>query len=135
MPANHNLALTRRMVREVWNLRDPDAADHFFSSDYVNHGGLIIDLVKGPESIKMTVELFRAAFPKFWVTIDNQHTDGDRNIIQWTANREKPARKSNIAMDRRSSSFSGQFMFLVTGGMITESWTYWDKKNVISSRE
>jgi len=40
-------------------------ADEVFSPDYTNHGGLIPDLVRGPEAIKISVALYRIAFPTF----------------------------------------------------------------------
>jgi hypothetical protein len=133
MPAKENLALVRRMVRDVWNLRDPDAANGVFTSDYINHGGLIIDVISGPESIKMTVELFRAAFPNFWVTIDDQRADGPRIIVRWTARKEKPDVRPKGAAAENSPSLSGHFMCLVLEGRITESWIFWDKQSVIRS--
>jgi predicted ester cyclase len=133
MPSNKNLALVRRMVRDVWNLRDLDLADDFFSVDYVNHGGVIIDVVNGPESIKMTVELFRAAFPDFWVSIVDQRADGQRIIVRWTAHKNKPDPDRSGATVEIASSVSGHFICLVAGGRITESWTFWDKEAVIRS--
>jgi hypothetical protein len=50
-------ALVRRVIDEIWNAGDIDLADELFASTYVNHGGLIPDLVKGPECIKFSVAL------------------------------------------------------------------------------
>ena len=65
------MAVVRRAVEEVWNQRDLDVADALFAPDYINHGGLIPDLVQGPEMIKISVALFRTAFPDFWITADD----------------------------------------------------------------
>ena len=49
----HNAGLVRRAVEEIWNGGDLALADVLFAPDYVNHGGLIPDLVRGPEAIKV----------------------------------------------------------------------------------
>src|SRR5438874_1746416 len=51
--ARDNAAVVRRAIDEIWNLGKPDLADLLFAPDYVNHGGLIPDLVRGPEAIKI----------------------------------------------------------------------------------
>ena len=50
-------------VEAIWNRGALEAADALFAPDYVNHGGLIPDLVRGPEAIKVGVALYRTAFP------------------------------------------------------------------------
>jgi len=44
----HNAELVRRAVEEIWNQGDLTLADVLFAPSYVNHGGLIPDLVCGP---------------------------------------------------------------------------------------
>src|SRR3982750_4891142 len=76
MSAKHNVAVVRRAVDEVWNQRDLDVADALFAPDYINHGGLIPDLGQGPEMIKISVALFRTAFPDFWITAEDVIAEG-----------------------------------------------------------
>src|SRR5690349_11955159 len=83
--AKHNVAVVRRAVEEVWNQRDLDVADALFAHDYINHGGLIPDLVSGPEMIKISVALFRTAFPDFRVTADDVRAEGETVLLRWTA--------------------------------------------------
>ena len=63
MATEHNVALVRHAVEAIWNRGELEAADAVFAPDYVNHGGLITDLVRGPEAIKVSVALYRRAFP------------------------------------------------------------------------
>jgi hypothetical protein len=51
--------LVRLAVEEIWNQGDLDTADAVFTPDYVNHGGLIPDLIRGPEAVKLSVALYR----------------------------------------------------------------------------
>ena len=50
MPASPNETLVRRAVEAIWNRGDLDAADELFAPGFVNHNGLITDLVSGPEA-------------------------------------------------------------------------------------
>ena len=50
-----DIALIERVIDEVWNAGQIDLADELFAANYVNHGGLVPDLVKGPEGIKFSV--------------------------------------------------------------------------------
>jgi len=49
--------LVRQAVEAIWNRGELDAADALFAPDYVNHGGLIPDLVRGPEAVKLSAAL------------------------------------------------------------------------------
>ena len=64
MAEAQNAALVRRAVEEIWNRGQLDLADVLFAADYVNHAGLIPDLVRGPEAIKISVAFYRTAFPQ-----------------------------------------------------------------------
>jgi hypothetical protein len=41
----------RWAIEAIWNRGDLDVADELFAADYVNHYGLIADLVFGPEPV------------------------------------------------------------------------------------
>jgi len=48
-------ALVRQAIELIWNRGDLDAADEFFAPGYVNHHGLIVDLILGPEAVRRVV--------------------------------------------------------------------------------
>src|SRR3954465_13578859 len=62
-----NSRLVRQVSGEIWNGGNLDLADNLFASDYFNHGGIIPDLVRGPEAIKISVVMCRSAFPSLQV--------------------------------------------------------------------
>ena len=51
--ASANETLVRRAIEAIWNRGDLDVADELFAPGFVNHNGLITDLVFGPEAIKI----------------------------------------------------------------------------------
>src|SRR5918994_7537864 len=67
--AANNARLVRQVIEEIWNGGDLELADQVFAPDYVNHGGLIPDLGRGPEAIKIIVAVSRLAFPEFRVAV------------------------------------------------------------------
>lgn len=52
MSAQGNTGVVRRAVEQIWNHADLAVGDVLFAPRYVNSGGLIPDLVSGPEAIK-----------------------------------------------------------------------------------
>jgi len=109
-------ALVRRVVDEIWNAGDIDLADELFSSAYVNHGGLIPDLVHGPEGIKLSVALYRAAFPGLHIRVDGVSSIRGTIWLSWTAQTTVTGRRALTGTSRSR----------VAGGQIVESWTEWD---------
>jgi SnoaL-like polyketide cyclase len=111
--------LVQRVVDEIWNAGNLELADDLFAPTYVNHGGLIPDLVQGPEGIKFSVAFYRAAFPGLHLAIDALTVVKGDVILRWTATGQTSA-------DPAGGSLSGVTRSLVLGGQILESWTSWD---------
>lgn len=114
-------AVLRRVVDEIWNGGDIDLADELFSSDYVNHGGLIPDLVKGPEGVKFSVALYHAAFPGLRIRVDSLSSIEGSVNLRWTAQ----------STSNNGHEFSGTITSSVAGGQVVESWTSWDSTDLL----
>jgi predicted ester cyclase len=135
---SHNMAVVRRAIEEIWNQGRLEVADELFAPDYVNHEGLIPDLIDGPEAIKLSVALYRAAFPDFYLTVDDLHAEGVTVVLRWTAHRTpphvsrcSPAPAAGTAGRQRPGSLSGTTRSRLAGGQIAESWTEWDRIAVL----
>ena len=114
-----NPALVRRAVEEIWNRGQLDLADVLFAADYINHAGLITNLVRGPEAIKISVAFYRTAFPNFQITIDALTANRDAVLLRWT-------------VGAMPGTLAGMIVSRVAGGQIVESWTHWDQANVLA---
>jgi predicted SnoaL-like aldol condensation-catalyzing enzyme len=112
-------ALVQRVVDEIWNAGNLELADELFAPTYVNHGGLIPDLVQGPEGIKFSVAFYRAAFPGLHVAVDDLAVDKDAVILRWTA-------AGQAAGDATTGTLTGVTRSQVVDGRVVESWTTWD---------
>jgi hypothetical protein len=129
MTEEHNAALVRRAVVEIWNRGDLDMADVLFAADYVNHGGLIPDLLRGPEAIKISVALYRSAFPGFQITVEELTAKRDAVLLRWTARRSTPLAGS--ASNATRSTLTGMMVSRFAHGQIVESWIHWDQAGVL----
>jgi hypothetical protein len=123
MSTEGNLVLVRRAVAEIWNGLDLDLADSLFARTYVNHGGLVSDLVMGPESVKFAVVLQHIAYPR--VRIDEESVNAEEDLVEleWMARRGSGSggkrRREPRCMAR------GTTLVLCTNNRVAESWTNW----------
>jgi hypothetical protein len=122
----HNAALVRRAVEEIWNQGELEVADLLFAADYINHAGLIPNLIHGPEAIKISVAFYRTAFPELQITIDALTAKRDAVLLRWTA-RGSPAARAP------QGTLTGIIVSRCAGGQIAESWTHWDQAGVLAT--
>jgi len=129
MSASAHEALVRQAIEVIWNRGDLDVADQLFAPGYVNHDGLIADLVLGPEAIKVSAALYRIAFPGLHVSVEEVSTVEDTVVLRWTA------RTAPVGMGRGDASpaksLSGITRSRIAAGKIVESWTEWDRIGVL----
>jgi SnoaL-like polyketide cyclase len=131
MATANNVAVVRRAVEVIWNRGDLAVADELFAADYVNHDGLIPDLVRGPEAIKLSVALYRAAFPHLHITVTEVRTDGELVVLGWLAHNAAPGAAASRAPREPAGTVTGSTRTRVVGDQIAESWTDWDRVGVL----
>jgi SnoaL-like polyketide cyclase len=128
MAEEHNAALVRRAVEEIWNRGELDVADVLFAADYINHAGLIPDLLRGPEAIKISVALYRTAFPNLQITVDELTAKRDIVLLRWTARR---APLASSAARATQGTLTGIIVSRCARGKLVESWTAWNQAGVL----
>lgn len=124
------MGLVRRVVEEIWNGGDLALAEVLFAPAYVNHGGLIPDLVCGPEAIKSGVTLYRTSFPTFHLTVEELVAEGAVVELAWAA-RSMPDSRARDARASAPGTLRGTTRSRLAGGQIAESWTTWDRVGVL----
>lgn len=129
MSASAHEALVRQAIEVIWNRGDLDAADQLFAPGYVNHYGLIADLVLGPEAIKVSAALYRIAFPGLHVSVEEVSTVEDTVVLRWTARTAPGGMGRGDASPPKS--LSGITRSRIAAGKIVESWTEWDRIGVL----
>lgn len=123
--------LVRRAIEAIWSRGDLDVADQLFAADYLNHDGLIADLVLGPEAIKISAALNRLAFPGLHVIVEDLSADEDTVVLRWTARRVSASRPDGAAPALDGQSLTGVTRSRFSAGTIPESWTQWDRAGVL----
>lgn len=124
--AAENARLVRQVIEEIWNAGDLELADQVFAPDYVNHGGLIPDLVRGPEAIKLSVAMYRLAFPEFRVAVVDVLAQGQMVALRWAAHRTPSDDGGSDMSDGEPDTLRGMTFGRVSGGQIAESWMCWE---------
>jgi len=125
MTASPNGALVRRAIAAIWNRGELALADALFAPDYVNHGGLIPDLVRGPEAIKVSVVLYRAAFPGLQLSVEDLLVQGEMVAVRWLARRPRPPAAARPGAPGAAAPLMGMTFGRCVAGQIAESWTCW----------
>jgi hypothetical protein len=131
MSASANETIVRRSIAAIWNRGDLDVADGLFAPDYVNHGGLITNFVRGPEAIKISAAWFRLAFPDLHITVDELSADNDIVVVCWTARTKSANDPVRSPFPANPRPLSGITRSRLAGGKILESWTEWDRARVL----
>ena len=129
MAGMQNMAQVRRAITDIWNTGDLAVADVLFTTDYVNHDGLIPDVVRGPEAIKFSVALYRVAFPDLRISVEELTADDDMVWLRWIAH-SAPQEPTRSRRDT-ASSLGGSMRIRLVAGQIVESWTDWDQPDVL----
>ena len=128
-----NAELVRRAVEEIWNGGDLTLADVLFAPTYVNHGGLIPDLVRGPEAIKSAIVLYRTAFPTFHITVEDLVAEREMVLLQWAARRGPPPGPARARPASPGGVLRGTTRSRCAADHIAESWTAWDQAGVLGT--
>lgn len=120
--------LVRLAIDSIWNRGELEMADTLFAREYVNHGGLIPDLVRGPDAIKFSVVLYRIAFPGFRILVDEVTEEPSAVVLRWVAH-TNPSVK--FTRNGKATQLRGITRFRLHAGMIAESWTAWDSNATV----
>jgi steroid delta-isomerase-like uncharacterized protein len=125
--AEENKALARRLIEEMFNRGNLEAADELFAPDYVNHDpGSPEEIRGGPEGIKRYVGVYRTAFPDLQLTIEDQVTEGDKVATRWTGRGTHQGDLMGIAPTGRRATATGITIDRISGDKVVETWTNFD---------
>lgn len=124
MATKTNCSVVRRAVAEIWNRLDLELADSLFAPSYINQGGIIPDLVAGPEGVKFAVVLQHTAFPRLSLEERSLTAEGNLVELQWVA-RHDPVRGGSAPRISVLVAW-GTTLILCADGQIAKSWTTWD---------
>src|SRR5712692_7211048 len=83
MSVEANKVIVRRTFEEIFNQGNLALADAWVAATFVNHAAPTA-MLRGPESLKWQVILWRTAFPDLRFTIEDLVAEGDRVAMRLT---------------------------------------------------
>ena len=85
--ATDNVTKSKRLL-ETFSSGDVGVADELLDPQAVNHDPALpaaIRSLRGPETFKRTVSMYRTAFPDLQMIVDDAMADGDKVALRWHA--------------------------------------------------
>ena len=83
MPSHENKRLARRVLEELFEQGDLDAADRLIHPEFVNHEAPS-DNPQGPEGLKETVSWLRGLWGPMHADIEDELCEGDKVVARVT---------------------------------------------------
>ena len=127
MSEEANKALMRRMVEEILNRGNLEAADEIFAPDYVLHDPASPEEVRGPEGFKGFVGVFHTAFPDLHLTIEDQIAEGDNKMVtRYRVSGTHRGDLMGLPPSGKRVTFVGVGVTRTSDGKIVETWEHYD---------
>jgi steroid delta-isomerase-like uncharacterized protein len=120
MSKEENKAIFQRMIDEVWNKGNLDAADEFFAADHTSPDAP--DLPPGPEGVRQIVSMFLGAFPDLQIEIEDLIATEDRVCGRMTERGTHKGDLMEIPPTGKDVEFSEIAIIRIADGKIAESW-------------
>lgn len=130
MSTKENKALVERESDEMWNKGNLAVADEVFAADVILHGGLP-GQPSSVEGVKQGVQLNRAAFPDFHVTIDDLIAEGDKVVSRWTMRGTHKGEMLGMPPTGKQVAMEGITIARIADGKIVEVWNSADQLSLM----
>ncbi len=115
-----NKRIFRRMIDEVWNKKNVDAADELFAPDATSPSAP--QLPPGPAGVKMIAGMFLQAFPDLQVSIEDLIGEGDRVAGRLVERATHQGEFFGVKPTGTKVEFQEIGILRIRGGKIVESW-------------
>jgi steroid delta-isomerase-like uncharacterized protein len=117
-----NKTVVRRVLEEMFNEGNLDAADELIAPDFVDRVPTIPEEVRGPEGFKEFAAAYRAAFSDLHVEVEEQIAEGDLVATRWTATGTHDGDLMGIAPTGNRVTQPGMDISRVSDGKVAETW-------------
>jgi steroid delta-isomerase-like uncharacterized protein len=121
--------LSHRIIDEVWNKKNIDAADELISSDFVVHDPNSVH--QGLDGYKQFVREYLSAFPDLHFTIEDQVADEHAVATRWTATGTHQGELQGIPATGGRVRVNGILLSKARDGKFVESWSSWDTMTLL----
>jgi len=124
-----NEKLVREMFDEVWNDKDRDAIDEFYTDDFTGHGfgGDEGDL----DGYKEFYDLITSAFSDIQFEMDVLFSDDDLAGATWHATATHDGPFMGFEPTKKESTINGISLHRVEDGKVAEAWMQYDAMKLL----
>jgi steroid delta-isomerase-like uncharacterized protein len=122
LSAEENKAVVRRVIEEIFNQGNLDAADELIAPDYLHHDPAMPQEVRSPADYKEFAAAYRAAFPDLHMEIEEQIAQGDFVATRWTRTGTHDGDLMGIAPTGNRVRQPGIDISRVSDGKVAETW-------------
>jgi predicted ester cyclase len=121
MSTEENKAIVRRYHEELFNKGNLSVADEVFDTNYLNSALDQMGLPRGPEGFKQYASMMRTAFPDFYLTIEDQVAEGDKEVHHVKARGTHKGDFMDIAPTNKQIEISAIAIDHISGGKVLET--------------
>jgi steroid delta-isomerase-like uncharacterized protein len=120
---------SRRLLEESFNEGKVELIDQLVAPDAVNHDPATparMRELRGPEVLKRTVSMYRAAFPDVRIVVDDVIAADDKVVLRWHSEGTHRGELEGLAPTGARASVTGIGIDQWKDGKVVEAWTEWD---------
>jgi steroid delta-isomerase-like uncharacterized protein len=120
---------SRRLFEQSFNEGNFELIDQLVAPDAVNHDPAEtpeLRGLRGPEVLKRTASMYRAAFPDVRVTVDDVIASDDKVVLRWRSEGTHRGELAGLAPTGARASVTGISIDRWKDGKVVESWNEWD---------
>lgn len=123
--SEEQIAVSKRLITEVFNEGKLELIDELTTEDYVGHDPLAGD--EDREAARATIAQYRNAFPDLTFTIEDAFSAGDKVVLRWVGQGTFENELLGLQpTGERGEPISGISIDRFEGERVAESWAQWD---------
>ena len=126
-----NKALVSQFIEEVWNARNPAAADNFLALDYLEHAYQPPTL----DGLRQAIMGMAAAFPDYVFTIEDLVAEADTVVARMRMRATHGGPFRGTAATGRAVDAAVYRMFRLVDGKIVEHYALFDTATLLRQIE
>ncbi len=130
MSAETNKAIVRRLLEEVWNQKQIELIEEFFTDDVVEVS-VGHPPTTGLEGVKMGTAVLLNAFPDLQLTITDEIAEGDKVVIRWGMQGTHQGDLMAIPASGAEVSQTGVTVYRLANARIAELWFFPDNLGLL----
>jgi steroid delta-isomerase-like uncharacterized protein len=131
MTAEEDKAIVSKLIEEVWNKNNLDAAGDYVAVDAIDHNQIDPNIPQGLEGTKQGWAQIHDAFPDMVVTINDQIAEGGKVVFRATMNGTHQGEFMGVPPTGKIMSAEFIDIVRIENGKIVERWGLIDMAEVM----